>query len=213
MKPRTVFLCIIFSLAELVFHYPLVAAVDTSRANADDIINNLPFPWAVPDSYCGPRCLWQIAYVYGRNYSLNAIASLADTQIERGTTLEGMVEACTKMGLEAKVVKTNIRALARESRVAIMLLYFTGGENGHYVILDKIDGTQVRLIDGNSFRHLSLKQLELVWRDGYAILIGHNDNSGTGRLKLHMGGALKASGALTLLGCVICVFFRQAGKT
>jgi len=60
------------------------------------------------DTMCGPNCIWQIARAYGKDYSLKDIAQFAGTNAIRGTTVKGLVEACRKIGLPAKAVKTNV---------------------------------------------------------------------------------------------------------
>ncbi len=160
---------------------------------------------------CGPNCLWQIARAYGSPCSLDAIRSMAQTDIQSGTTMMGMIEAARGIGLQAAGVKTNIRALAQDPRVAIMLLNL--GENGHYVILDRMQGGNVHLLDGGTFRELSIHQLESVW-DGHAVLIGRCANHDPNRFRTYSGVALQGVGWLLLFGLgtlgLCCVWFRMS---
>jgi hypothetical protein len=150
---------------------------------------------------CGPCCLWQIARVYGKACSLDAIRSKAQTDPREGTTMRGMIEAAHEIGLEAAGVKMNIRTLTQDPRTAVLLLNVGG--NGHYVILDRIANDRVRLLDGPKFRDLSVDQLKSLW-DGYAILIGRRGTSDAGRLRMRLGVTLQ--GIAWLLMAMLCLF-------
>jgi hypothetical protein len=122
------------------------------------------------DSLCGANCLWQVARAFGKNCSLHDVGLYAETSACRGTTVEGMLKACAKLGLPAQAVRTTTAELAADPRVAILLL--EPNDLMHYVILDKVDGTQVCLLDAAQFRVLSAEELKSVWA-GVAILVGN----------------------------------------
>ena len=145
---------------------------------------------------CGPNCLWQIAHVHGKEYSLEMIETLAQTDPQKGTTIKCMIGAAKQMGFEVEGVKTNIKAIARDPRIAILLLNLR--ETTHYVILDKVGVKEVRLLDGVKFRNLSFSELESVW-DGYAILFGHHEGCQTDGLQCYLGRGLQISGFLISL--------------
>lgn len=163
-------------------HLALAAGADFNgiRCNANEVSATEGSDFSI-EMMCGPNCLWQIGRAFGKTHSLGAIAHMAGTRPPTGTTVAGMLEAAEKMGLPAVAVKTNIRTLSKDARVAILLLTLKAGN--HYVILDTIEDGEVRLLDGAKFRNLSTDQLTSVWK-GYAILVGgekgrtHNDMKG-----------------------------------
>ena len=152
------------------------------------------------DNMCGPNCIWQIAKAFGMDCNFKSIAELAGTDVRRGTTVKGIVNACKKIGLPAEAVKTNLRKLARDSRVAILLL--DTGDIMHYVILDRIGEDQVRLLDAHKSRNISVKELQSMW-NGYAILIGHHEGQRADCTHWSLGTGLQISGLLILLAVTI----------
>lgn len=161
----------------------------TSRSSAEPGVFRL-------NTMCGPNCVWQIARASGKDCSPRDMAESAGTNPFRGTTVQGLVEAARKIGLQAKAVKTNIKVLAQDPPVAILLL--TVKKVKHYVILDKTENGNVRLLDGDGFRNISVHQLESIW-EGYAILIGDHEGTGADSLERYFGTGLQISGLLILL--------------
>ncbi len=121
------------------------------------------------DTMCGPNCLWQIARVYGKDYSLKDIAEFAGTHTIHGTTVKGMKQACQHIGLPAEAIRTTMEVLANDQRVAILLLNVN--DLMHYVILDHIGDSEVRLLDATVFREMTIHELESIWT-GVVILVG-----------------------------------------
>jgi len=177
----------------------LASTGDLQNDVASTVADGESVPWGVPDFMCGPRCLWQIAHVYGKEHTLNSIARMAGTDLRQGTTVSGMLNACRKMDVEAIAVKTNIRLLATDPRVAILLAETK--DANHFVILDSVNGNSVRLLDGCTFRDISVDKLNAMW-NGYAILIGASDNHTTDWIQLASGRALQVIGIAALLGLV-----------
>jgi predicted double-glycine peptidase len=130
-----------------------------------------PYATFYPDVMCGPNCLWQVSRAFGKSHSLGSIAYIAEITPQKGTSIHGMLKALTEMQLPAVAVKTNIRTLRQDPRVAVLLLELE--ESRHYVILDRIANNTVRLLDGGSLKNLSTNELESIWK-GHAILIGEN---------------------------------------
>lgn len=147
------------------------------------------------NTMCGPNCLWQIAKAYGKDYALKDIAKYAGTNANRGTTVKGLVEACRKIGLPAKAVKTNVEMLARDPRVAIMLLLDVNNLM-HYVILDRISDNEIRLLDATEFQEMTINELESLWT-GVAILVGDPPND----RRFNVARILQTTGlAIALIG-------------
>jgi ABC-type bacteriocin/lantibiotic exporter with double-glycine peptidase domain len=149
-----------------------------------------------PDVMCGPNCLWQISHAFGKSYSLGAIKHMAGTTLTGGTTIDGMLNATRAMGLRAVAVKTDLAMLARDPRTAILLLQFDYGN--HYVILDQVGKSGVRLLDADRFRFMSTQEFASLW-DGHAILISRNAPPDQHRFRTCLGGVLRATGWLLTL--------------
>jgi len=182
---RFTLLCKVLVLAGFLFYVnPLLSSEGNNWIGDAGARSNIQLLWKQAEVMCGPQSLWQIAHVYGKTYSLNAIASMAGTDLQCGTTVQGMLDACKKIGLPAEAVKTNLRRLVSDSRVAILLL--DTDDIMHYVILDRIGEDEVRLLDANKFRNLSFKEFQSMW-NGYAILIGHHEGQRADCARLYLG--------------------------
>jgi hypothetical protein len=150
-----------------------------------------------PDMMCGPNCLWQISRAFGKSYSLGAVKYMTGMTIKDGTTVAGILDAAQAMGLKAIAVKTDVAALARDRRPAILLLRLVHGN--HYVILDKAGENSIRLLDADKFRSLSKDDLASIW-DGYAILIGQGAPPNRWGPLGRFGVVLRTFGCLMILG-------------
>lgn len=164
----------------------------------------------VPDTMCGPHCLWQIAYTFGKSYSLGAIRNLCGTDAENGTSISGMVKAGRLIGLKAKAVKTDIYYLKGCSYIPIMLLHFD--RINHFAIFDRIEGEQVKLLDGPNYKTLPLEQLKSIWK-GYAILISDKEFEPKSYVpNVHRGTLIQIFGLFVILIALICIIKCVAGK-
>lgn len=142
------------------------------------------------DTMCGPNCLYQIARAYGKETSPDKIARLAETNAYQGTTVEGMLDACEALSLPAVAVRTNLKVLSKDRRVAVLLLDV--GELRHYVILDEVGQRTVRLLDATVFHNVSVDDFLSMWT-GVAVLIGKTPP------RKHTGAILLSSGAAAIL--------------
>ena len=159
------------------------------------------------DMMCGPNCLWQIAYAYGKDYSLRELKDMSATDMIKGTTIEGMCEALRQMGLPIQAAKGDIGALRRDRRTAILLVSL--GAYDHFVILDKIDGNTVRLLDGDRFVDMSVIGLRSIWK-GHMILVGDDQNRARdARLFRYAGMMLQISSGFVLFGAVMVYAMRR----
>lgn len=149
-----------------------------------------------PNMMCGTNCLWQICKVAEINCSLGAISNYIEMTPEKGASLGGMVRGARKLGFQAEAVKTDIVALESDRRIAILLL--TLNDFGHYVLLDKIEGDDIRLLDSDKFRTISRRDLSSIW-SGTAILIGENTANKDVNLKKNVGYGVVILGAFILL--------------
>ncbi len=145
------------------------------------------------DTMCGPNCLWQIAKAFGKDCTPLDIAKYAGTDVYRGTNIKGLLEACKRIGLPAEAVQTDLKRLNEDPRVAVLLL--NTGKLNHFVILDKINDSKVRLLDSTRFREMSFNDLKSIW-DGYAILVGRSNINQLGQVHRYVGRSFQISGLL-----------------
>lgn len=164
----------------------------------------------VPDTMCGPHCLWQIARTFGKSYSLGAIRNLCGTDAASGTSVSAMVKASRSIGLKAKAVKTDMYYLKRCSYISVMLLHYD--RINHFVIFDRVEGEQVKLLDGSNYKALPLEQLKSTWK-GYVILISDKEfvpkSSGP---NVHRGTLIQIFGLLVILIALIFIIKCLAGE-
>jgi Flp pilus assembly protein TadD len=118
------------------------------------------------------NCLWQIACLFGKEHTLSEVAALCQIDPERGISLRGLAGGAKDMGLEAAVVRTSLRGLARDSRLAILFLDLHWlHRSGRAVILDSQGDKKVALLDGTVLRTLTLTEFKSSWH-GFAVLVG-----------------------------------------
>lgn len=147
------------------------------------------------NTMCGPNCIWQIAKAHGIECTLEDIAKNAGTNPIDGTTVNGMLESCKKIGLQAQAVKTNIKTLSEDPRVAIVLL--KSNKLMHYMIIDEINDKDIRLLDATKFAVISRDQFKTFW-SGVAILIG-DDKTKNNYNTYYWGRSFQIIGLLLLL--------------
>lgn len=69
---------------------------------------------------CGPNCLWQIAYLYGKEYQLGGLRSLAGTKPYKGASVAGMLQALSSMKIPARAVRLDIGQLKAIDGVVVL---------------------------------------------------------------------------------------------
>jgi len=171
-------------------------AQESNQNAAEDVVFGFE-----SDMMCGPNCLWQITYAYGKDYSLRELKDMSSTDMIKGTTIEGMCEAVRQMGLQVQAVQGDVEALRRDSRTAVLLVNL--GTYNHYLILDRIDKNMVRLLDGGRFVDMTVKELRSIWK-GYMIFVGNGGGYvQSTRLFRYTGLTLQISSVLVLLVAVV----------
>ena len=103
----------------------------------------MPFPnYKQPDQMdCGPTCLRMIAKHYGRNFTVQTLRRLCETNKE-GVSLLGISDAAEKIGFRSIGVKLNTAQL-REAELPCILHW----RQNHFVVLYKIKNHKYYLAD------------------------------------------------------------------
>jgi ABC-type bacteriocin/lantibiotic exporter with double-glycine peptidase domain len=130
-------------------------------------------PGKVVDSkmMCGPNCVWLAARSFNITPSPKKLRYLAGTDPHRGTSLEGMLTALDKIGLYPLLVKTSYKGLTRIKNPVILLLKHSS--NGHYVFMEHISPTLIRVIDPPDSKTCSRAEF-IDDFTGYAIVVCKN---------------------------------------
>ena len=124
-----------------------------------------------PDLMCGPNCLWQVAYMYGRTCTLSEVRRFVGTRPETGTSVEGIVQASAQMGLSATAARCDLSTI--RSHPGPVILYFDAvkpARTGHFVVLSQVGPDHVRVLDGKATREFPLDNLGQSWLGGMATL-------------------------------------------
>ena len=173
-----------------VFPLPGTAEAMNFSPQADVGDSNGPVP---VDIMCGPNCLWQIAFLNGKDYELGAIASLARTDPYQGTSVAGMLDALAEIGIPAQAVRLTTRDLKKEDRPIILLL--ERSPVGHYVLYAGARESQAHIIDGKDSYTISYPDLEQQW-NGVGILVDMGETHGG----IKPNGVLSSSAAFVKKG-------------
>ena len=112
------------------------------------------------------------AAALGRETSLEELSRLAGTTPQEGTSAQNMVRAARSLGLEAQVVKTNVKGLSLEGRCAIAIL----DNNTHFAFVKYADDRRVTLVEELRERPMTLRDFNARW-NGSAIIIGRHGDS------------------------------------
>lgn len=124
---------------------------------------------------CGPASLKMVFDYWGKTVSEIAIARVAGTTVEKGTTKDGLIRAASHFGFNA-IVKENaslddLRNYIKQG-IPVVVNWFLG-DDGHYSVVVSIDKNNVFLADpamkkpllyGN-IRRISCKKFYRVWFD------------------------------------------------
>jgi len=121
-------------------------------------------------SLCGPISLYLVCRSFGiTRYSVRDIADMANAGAD-GTSMRGLEETCSRMGLWAESIQTDVKTLARllghRHVKAIALL-----EEGHFVFIDRCRSSKFRYTYYPSEpKWCSFAELEGAWT-GYVLLV------------------------------------------
>ena len=122
---------------------------------------------------CGPNTLWLAARSCGVKTTLKELRYFAETDINRGTPLHGMMKALREVGLEPLLMKTDFSGLDRIGHPVILVL--DGPSNGHYTFLEEINSQMVKVIDPPERKTWTRGQFMKRFT-GYAIVVCQDHN-------------------------------------
>ncbi|MEX2571502.1 MAG: peptidase domain-containing ABC transporter [Gemmatimonadota bacterium] len=94
---------------------------------------------------CGAACLRSVAAFHGRRIPLAMLRRLAGTG-RQGTTVLGVVEAATRIGFEAKGVRTSLESLSKLPLPVIAHVTLPSGLQ-HYVVVSRVRRRTVTVMD------------------------------------------------------------------
>lgn len=132
---------------------------------------------------CGAACLASVAAKYKLNLPVARIRQMAGTD-KRGTSMLGIIEAATKMGLTAKGVKGPFESLSKIALPAIAHIVVKNVLH-HYVVIYKVTPTYIEIMDPSEGRihKKSHEEFKGEWT-GVLILLAPNDNFKQGNQKI-----------------------------
>jgi len=120
---------------------------------------------------CGPRCLAELLRRRGETVSVETLAKEMQTD-EDGTSLQGLTQAARKRGYKGEGLALTQQGLARQSLPVVTLI-----APGHYVLVEALSSTGVRVWDPNALaqgkeatQSYDLATWGKVW-DGYAVAL------------------------------------------
>ena len=122
---------------------------------------------------CAAACVASICAHYGLRLPLIRIREACGTSAE-GTTMQGVIDACGKLGLEAAGLKAKDKDIESLRKVDRPVILHLEKKNGwlHFVVLYGMDKEHARIMDPEDGRmhRSSLKELEEEW-SGYIIAV------------------------------------------
>ena len=132
-------------------------------------IRRMPLVRQIDEMDCGAACLAMICRHYGRAVSLSRIRQLVHTSLD-GTSLRGIVQAATELGLAARSVKATPADSDQMPLPAII-----HWEGNHWVVLYDLTATHARIMDpAIGSVKVTRAELEKKW-SGYAALFDYTD--------------------------------------
>ena len=132
-------------------------------------IRRFPVVRQVDEMDCGAACLAMICRHFGRAVSISRIRQLAHTA-NSGTSLAGLCDAATELGLAARAIKASRRNLQ-----AMPLPAIAHYDGNHWVVVFDVDARSVRIADpGSGLRRITRQEFDERWT-GYAALFDYTD--------------------------------------
>ena len=130
-------------------------------------------------SDCGAAAICSVARHYGQDIPLTRIREATGTD-RAGTTFQGMIDGCRKLGFEARGYKSaerDTKLLRKLNTPAILHVVRKNGDL-HFVVLYGTDNRRVRVMDPALGRHckLSYEEIGRIW-SGFLIVISPDPGS------------------------------------
>jgi ATP-binding cassette subfamily B protein len=131
------------------------------------VIKRFPHVWQVDELDCGAACLAMVVRHFGRPVSLAYIRRLVHTSID-GTSLAGFASGAEQVGLRVRSVKASKTRIDELPLPAIC--HFEGN---HWVVLYRVEDSQVRLADpARGLVRMDRTEFLEKW-SGYAALLAY----------------------------------------
>ena len=123
----------------------------------------------LPSWMCGPYTLCQVAERHGVVVKPEKVAELAGTA-KGGTTMKGLADAASQLGMQPVGQKINYRNLLRLTPPLIALVK-TPDTTTHFIVVDKIERNQIEIWDvRQGYSILPRKKFESMW-EGYVLML------------------------------------------
>jgi len=124
---------------------------------------------------CGVTCLLSILKYYGGFNTINYLREHSGTD-SQGTTLLGLYQAASKIGLDAKGVEANVQSLIKYSKPAILQI-LKDEQLEHYIIFYGIHQNKIIIGDpASGIEFYTKEQLDQVWKSKYCLLLSPNND-------------------------------------
>jgi hypothetical protein len=125
----------------------------------------------LPSWMCGPYTLCQVAERHGVVIKPEKVAALAGTT-KAGTTMKGLADAASQLGMQPVGQKTNYRHLRRLTPPLIALVKTPdNSSSAHFIVVDKIERNQIEIWDvRQGYSILPKKNFESMW-EGYVLVL------------------------------------------
>ncbi len=123
----------------------------------------------LPSWMCGPYTLCQVAERHGVVVKPERVAALAGTT-KAGTTMKGLADAASQLGMQPVGQKTNYRHLRRLT-LPLIALVKTPDTTTHFIVVDKIDRNQIEIWDvRQGYSIFPRKKFKSMW-EGYVLML------------------------------------------
>ena len=143
--------------------------LEGSRRKGSSRIRRFPMVWQIDEMDCGAASLAMICRHFGRDVRLSRIRQLCHTATD-GTSLKGICQAATELGLAARALKISTRHLDQVPLPAI-----AHWDGNHWVVLFDVAAKWVRVADpALGKRRLPREDFERKW-SGYTALFDYTE--------------------------------------
>lgn len=131
---------------------------------------------------CGSACLLSIAKYYGRDYNLEYLKEISGTT-SKGTTFLGLIQASTKIGLEATAYQAGIQDLGDVAEPFILHVEVNQHIQHYVVCLGRLDEKYVIMDPAFGTSLYTQQELLDIWKKGYVLIIKKTPDFKSSRTK------------------------------
>jgi ABC-type bacteriocin/lantibiotic exporter with double-glycine peptidase domain len=124
------------------------------------------------DYFCGPAIIVMVLSAYGQKISQQEAASLARTNEEVGTSIEGLVSTLGVKGFSVDAAENrtinDILAALKKEQLCVVCYTEPVLEWGHYALVETLAGNEITLLDPDSRTgktSMVLEEFERRWKD------------------------------------------------